>query len=291
MTATSLPATTGAAAGGSIPARLAEVWQYRHLVASLVLRDLKVRYKNSVLGFLWSLLSPLLMMSVFWLVFSFIMDQQIRDYAVFILVALLPWNWFTVSVSGGVASITANAALITKVYFPREVLPISHVTSELVHFLLAVPVLIIMLYVTGNPLTVHALWLPIIIALQFLFTLGIVLVLATANVYYRDTAVIMEVVLLAWFFLTPIIYDFDAAGRITRNIGGLEVSGARLAYIVNPMASLIASYRVILYGSPTGPPSEPAYDFLLRTAVTGLVFLGVGYGIFARHAGRFGEDV
>jgi ABC-type polysaccharide/polyol phosphate export permease len=271
--------------------RLRELWAYRDLVRNLILRDLKVRYKNSLLGFLWSLLSPLLMMTVFWLVFSFIMDQRIRDYAVFILVALLPWNWFQVATAAGVGSITANAALINKVYFPREALPLSVVGSELVNFLLAMPVLGVMLYATGNPLTAHALWLPVIIAIQFVFTLGIVLLLSTANVYYRDTAVILEVALLAWFFLTPIIYDFDAATGVTRHVAGIEVSGARIAYIVNPMASLISSYRVVLYGSAQGPPAEPAYDFLLRTAFTGLVALGAGYWFFSRHAGRFGEEV
>jgi lipopolysaccharide transport system permease protein len=271
--------------------RLAELWAYRDLVRNLVIRDLKVRYKNSVLGFMWSLLSPLLMMVVFWLVFSFILNQQIRDYAVFILVALLPWNWFQVALAGGIGSITSNASLINKVYFPREVLPLSVVTSELVNFLLALPVLVGMLYVTGNPLTWHALWVPVILAIQFVFTLGIVLALATANVYYRDTAVIMEVVLLAWFFLTPVIYDFSLAASKARSIAGMEISGARLAYIVNPMASLIASYRVVLYGSGAGPAAEPAYDFLLRTAVTGIAALVIGYWIFARHAGRFGEEV
>lgn len=267
---------------------------YRHLVANLVIRDLKVRYKNSLLGFMWSLVGPLLMMSVFWLVFSVLLRQQIRDYAVFLLVALLPWNWFQVSVAGGLHSITNNGSLINKVYFPREVLPVSIVLSELVNFLLALPVLVMVLYATGNPLTIHALWLPVIIALQLVFTLGLVFVLATANVYYRDTGVIMEVVLLAWFFLTPVFYTLESAGQgpgPTSALFGADFPAQRIAYIVNPMASLIANYRVVLYGSPGGPPSAPALDFILRTAVTGFVVLAVGYWLFARHAGRFGEEV
>jgi lipopolysaccharide transport system permease protein len=272
--------------------RLRELWAYRHLVQSLVVRDLKVRYKNSVLGFFWSLVSPLLMMLVFWVVFGFFMGQTaIKAYQVFVLVAILPWNWFSTSVAGGINSIVGNAALINKVYFPREVLPISIVLSELANFLLAVPVLLLITVLSGIPLTVHALWLPVIIAIQALFTVGIVLWLSTANVYYRDTAMIMDVVLLAWFFLTPIVYPMTNLATVMVPIGGTEVSAMRLAYIFNPMASLISSYRVVLYGSPEGPPAQPDLLFLGRTAVTALVILAIGYAVFLRHSGRFGEEV
>jgi lipopolysaccharide transport system permease protein len=271
--------------------RLAELFTYRHLVKNLVRRDLKVRYKNSLLGFLWSLVGPLLMIAVFYLVFSVLLKQEIRDYAVFLLVALLPWNWFQVSVAGGLRSITDNAPLITKVYFPREVLPLSLVLSELVNFLLALPVLFLVMAATGNPLTHHALWLPVIIAIQLVFTLGLVLGLSTANVYYRDTGVIMEVLLLAWFFLTPVFYSLEPAVEAGGGLFSPESPARRLAYVLNPMASLVANYRVVLYGSPSGPPTAPALDFLARTAVTSIVVLVAGYAVFARHAGRFGEDV
>lgn len=270
---------------------LRELWAYRHLVANLVARDLKVRYKNSALGFMWSLVSPLLMMLVFWWVFGLLLAGQIRDYPVFLLVALLPWNWFQVSVATGVGSITNNAGLISKVYFPRETLPLSVVASELVNFLLALPVLALMLFLTGNALTVHSLWLPVIIVIQAVFTVGVVLLVATANVYYRDTAVIMEVALLAWFFLSPVFYSLEPLAGTTRQLAGLTFEARRVAYVLNPMASLIANYRVILYGSPTGPPGEPAYDFLLRTAVTAVAMLVVGYAVFTRYSGRFGEEV
>jgi lipopolysaccharide transport system permease protein len=273
--------------------RLAELFAYRHLVTNLVRRDLTVRYKNSLLGFMWSLVGPLLMIAVFYVVFSVLLKQEIRDYAVFLLVALLPWNWFAVSVAGGLRSITNNASLVTKVYFPREALPLSLVSSEMVNFLLALPVLFLVMYVTGNPLTIHALWLPVIIGIQLIFTLGLVLVLSTANVYYRDTGVIMEVVLLAWFFLTPVFYSLepDPGAQSAGGLFGDDFPMRRLVYVLNPMASLVANYRVILYGSPNGPPSAPALDFLFRTAVTAVVTLIIGYAVFARHAGRFAEEV
>lgn len=274
-----------------IAERLRELWAYRHLVGNLVIRDLKVRYKHSWLGFLWSLASPLLMMAVFTLIFGVMQRATIeRAFHLFVLTGLLPWNWFNMAVAGGVGCIVGNAALINKVYFPREILPISVVVGELVNFLFAVPVLLGMLVLWGIPLTVHALWLPVIVAVQAVFTLGVVLLLSCANVYYRDTAKIIEVVLLAWFFATPIFYDYAAFDQPIA-LGGGSMTTGRLAYILNPMGTLVANYRTVLYGSPAGPPSAPDALFLLRTALTSLAILAVGYWVFARRAGRFGEEV
>jgi len=286
VSAGAIPARSGSR---GVAAHLGELIAYRHLVANLVLRDLKVRYKGSVLGVIWSLASPLLMMVVFWLVFGYFMPSAVPRFHVFVLVAILPWNWFSIAVSGGLRSIVNNAALINKVYFPRAALPISMVVSEMVNFLLAMPVLFVILYLSGLPPTVHALWLPVIIVVQLLFTLGVVLVLATANVFYRDTGMIMDVLLLAWFFLTPIIYDIAAYRNTVLPI--LGISAERFMYIVNPMASLVSSYRVVLYGSAEGPPGDPALNFLFRTAATAVVVLAVGLAVFFRASGRFGEEV
>ncbi len=280
------------AAPRSLSDRLSELWGYRHLVGNLVRRDLKVRYKNSVLGFLWSLVSPLLMMLVFWAVFSVFLGGGIPNYHVFVLVALLPWNWFSVSVNGGTRSVVGNASLINKIYFPREILPISVVLSELVNLLLALPVLVLMLYLSGIPLTHYALWVPVIIVIQLMFATGIALVLSTANVFYRDTAVILDVVMLAWFFLTPIIYSVERLRENIIHIGSFAISAERLVYFINPMASLIASYRVVLYGSTSFPhPGPPALNFLVRTATTAALILVFGYWLFSRYSGRFGEEV
>lgn len=261
------------------------------MIRNLVIRDLKVRYKSSVLGFFWSLVSPLLMMVVFWVVFGLWMGQGGKAFHVFVLVAILPWNWFSAAVAGGINSIVGNAALINKIYFPREVLPISLVLSELVNFLLAVPVLLAITWASGIAPTRHVLWLGPIIAVQGVFTLGVVLILATANVYYRDTAIIMNVVLTAWFFLTPIVYPMGNLDAMHVSIGGAEVSAMRLSYILNPMASLVSSYRVALYGSEIGPPGRPDLLFLGRTAATAAATLALGYWVFLRHSGRFGEEV
>jgi lipopolysaccharide transport system permease protein len=266
--------------------RLTEVFRYRELIRNLVLRDLKVRYKNSALGFLWSLLNPLAMMGVFTLVFTLMMPNNAIDrFPIFVLCAILPWNFFRDSVSGSIGSIVNNSSLIKKVYFPREVLPLSVILSNLVNFLLALSVLFVMLLVFRVPLTRWLLLLPIVIGTQLVFTLGLGFALSTANVFYRDTAMIMEVVLLAWFFVTPIFYPIDILPQ-DRLVLGLDLNIHRLTYILNPMASIISTYRVILYhGAP------PAADFILRTFVTAVATLVVGYLIFARFSRVFAEEV
>lgn len=272
--------------------RLRELFLYRDLLFNLVIRDLKLRYRNSVLGFLWSLVNPLLMMLVFTVVFSFMMpNAEIRHFPIFALCAILPWNFFSAALSQSVDSIVGNAHLIKKVYFPREVLPISVVTSNLVNFLLALLVLFCMLFAAGIGVTKWVVFLPLVILAQFLFTLGLAFILATMNVYYRDTGIIMDVILMAWFFLTPIIYPIEILPA-SRQLWGLALPIRRLMYILNPMASIVASYRTILYGSINGaPPGPPAFDFFSRTIVTSVVFLIGGYLIFARHSHVFGEEV
>jgi len=269
-----------------VKVRLIELYRYRELVKNLVIRDLKVRYKNSALGFLWSLFNPLAMMAVFTVVFTFMMpNDSIDNFPVFVLCALLPWNFFRDSVMGAIGCIVGNSPLIKKVYFPREVLPISVVLSNLVNFLLALTVLFAMLFVFRIRLTGWALLLPVVIFTQLLFVLGLGLALSTANVFYRDTSMIMDVVLLAWFFVTPIFWRIEILPR-HRLLLGIDLDVHRLTYILNPMASLISTYRVILYNG-----ARPAADFFLRTFLTSLLTLVVGYLIFARFSRVFAEEV
>ncbi len=273
-------------------AKVRELFGYRELIENLVIRDLKVRYKNSVLGFLWSLLNPLLLMLVFTIVFTVMLpNMTIPKYPVFLLAGLLPWNLFSASVQTAVNSITQNGHLIKKVYFPREILPIATVASNLANFLLALPVLLIMVVAFDIPLTVWLVYLPVVILVQVVFTVGIALILATLNVFYRDTSVIMEVLMQAWFFVTPVFYPVDLLPE-WQMVLGISLPVRRLVYIANPMASIIATYRSIIYGFTNGsPPAPPAWDFFSRTAVTAVLVLVVGYFFFTRYSHRFGEEV
>jgi lipopolysaccharide transport system permease protein len=256
--------------------RILELVQYRELVRNLVVRDIKLRYRNSVLGFIWCLGNPLLMMVVFTVVFTVLMPNDIPHYSIFILCALLPWNYFNTSIMGSIDSIVGNAHLIKKVYFPREALPLSIVLANLVNFLLALIVLFAMLFAFRVRLTPWALYLPLIIFIQTIFTLGLALIFATLNVFYRDTKIIMEVGMLAWFFLTPVFYRIE----------DLIPKYARLMYWVNPMASFISWYRIVIYH---GISME--LGFIFRTLVTSVVALVVGYFIFTRYSSVFGEEV
>jgi len=273
-------------------ARLRELLRYRDLIQNLVMRDLKVRYKSSVLGFLWSLLNPLLLMLVFTVVFTVMMpNADIPKFPVFLLCALLPWNFFSSAMMGAVNSIVYNGSLIKKVYFPREIMPISVVLSTFINFLLSLPVLFIFLAIFQVPFTIWLIYLPVIMVVQVVFAIGVALVLATLNVFYRDTAVILEVVLQAWFFLTPIFYPAEFLPE-WRTVLGIALPVRRLTYILNPMASIVASYRSVLYGFTNGaPPAPPAWDFFSRTVVTAVVCFLIGYAIFIRHSWRFGEEV
>lgn len=256
--------------------RILELVQYRELVRNLVIRDIKLRYRNSVLGFVWCLGNPLLMMAVFTVVFTILMPTDIPKYPIFILCALLPWNYFNTAIMGAIDSIVGNAHLIKKVYFPREVLPLSIVLANLVNFLLALIVLFAMLFAFRVRLTPWALYLPLIIFIQTIFTLGLAFMFSTLNVFYRDTKIIMEVGMLAWFFLTPVFYRIE----------DLVPQYARLMYWVNPMASFISWYRIVLYH---GISMEPG--FIFRTFVTSVVALVLGYFIFTRYSRVFGEEV
>ncbi|HTP08039.1 MAG TPA: ABC transporter permease [Anaerolineae bacterium] len=265
---------------------LVELWQYRELLYNLTVRDLKVRYKNSVLGIAWSLLNPILMMLVFTLVYTVMLGQSNRrDYAAFILCGLLPWNFFSGSVMGGVGSVVNNGYLIKKVYFPRAVLPLSIMLSNLVNFLIALPVYFVLAWLLGVRFTPYVLFLPIVVLVEMIFILGVSLFLSALNVFYRDVQQIMEVLILAWFFVTPVIWDVSLLPT-SRMVLGLEVPVQRLTYILNPMASIIAAYRDILYyGHSIG------WDFFLRTTITVVIVLLLGFFVFNRLKGRFAEEV
>jgi ABC-type polysaccharide/polyol phosphate export permease len=258
-------------------------------------RDLKVRYKNSVLGIAWSWINPLLMMAVFTIVFGVLMNpgaQEIsgqkipaRIYPAYILAGILPWNMFSASVVGATASIVGNSYLIKKVYFPREVLPLTAILSNMVNFVISLPVFFAVAVALGVHLTPWMLLVPVVLLVQVIFSIGIGLILATLNVYYRDTQIIMEVLMLAWFFLTPVIWDARSLPA-TKELLGIAWPIQRLVYILNPMASIIASYRDTMFFG-----AQPAVDFFARSTATALIILVLGYLVFHRFSAYFAEEL
>lgn len=265
---------------------LVELAKYRELIVNLTIRELKARYKNSVLGFFWSLLNPLGMMLVFTVVFTFLMpNNQIQNFPVFLLCGLLPWNFFSAGVMTGTNSIVSNSNLVKKVYFPRTILPIASVLANLVNFLLALIVLFALLFAFRIRLSPYVWLLPVVILIQTCFVTGMALVLSTLNVFYRDTLMIMDVVMLAWFFLTPVFYPIEILPRSYEFLG-LTFNVHRLAYILNPMASLISTYRDLLYWG-----YRTDLDFFLRTTLTALIVLAFGFWFCVRYSARFSEEI
>lgn len=258
---------------------LSELWKYRSLLWMLVVRDLKVRYRSSILGVAWSFLQPLGMMLVMTFAFTIInrAPPTIEHYNVFVLSGLLAWNFFSAAVTGAAGSVVTNAALVKKVYFPRVILPLSVVISNLINFLFALPMWVVVTVLSGHPIHSTLLLLPFAIVLQVVFSVGMSFLLSTLNVFYRDTQFILDLSMLALFFLTPIWYDIDNAPQPEV---GLWVRR------LNPVASLVNIYQDMMYwGRPTD------LDFILRTAATAVAFLFIGYMVFRRFSPRFGEEL
>jgi lipopolysaccharide transport system permease protein len=272
--------------------KLHQLWTYRELIRNMILRDLRVRYKGSALGYVWTQLAPLMMMLVFLFVFTVMIPQGIAIFPVFLIVGLLPWNFCAESVMGGTRSILDNAHLIKKVYFPREVLPLTSVFSSLVNYLLSLPMMFVVMAVS-QLLIIGQLnfswtfaYLPVVLVLQTVFLVGVVLFVSALAVFFRDTVHLIGIVIQFWFFLTPIFYSLDIVGERT----------ARLIRWLNPMASIVDFYRDILYGNKVAvgmipTPGLPALDSVLRVVVTALIVLAVGYWFFQRHSGQFGEEL
>jgi lipopolysaccharide transport system permease protein len=285
-----LPVTFDSEVRRSQIEKIKEIFAYRYLLRNLVIRDLKARYKNSILGIFWNLLNPLLMMTVYTLLFTRLMlGNRVPSYPVFILIGLVPWQFLTGTLSGGVYAVVSNSSLVKKVYFPRILLPFSAVLSNLVNFLFSTTLVLVMLYIYGIGITIHALWIPIILLTQIIFMMGLVMILSALNTFYRDVAMILQVVNLAWFFLTPIFYPFEQlAERAT--LLGVSFNVPRVMRWVNPMASIIDGYRTVLWGGSDGSGPGPMDPLnLLRTLITSLIIFVIGYIVFNRTQHLFGE--
>ncbi|MBI2567374.1 MAG: ABC transporter permease [Candidatus Schekmanbacteria bacterium] len=259
---------------------LGEMVKYRLLVSTLVMRELKARYRGSFLGFLWSFLNPLLLMLIYTLVFSVYLRMDSSaiggPYAMFLFSGLLPWTWFLSSILEGSSSIIANGNLVNKALFPPEILPTVSVLSNFVHFLLGLPILALFLLAFGIVPTHHVVLLPVLMVIQGAFTLGVTLALATMNVYLRDLQHILGNVMTLWFFITPIIYPVSAIP-----------AGFKVTTYLNPMAPLIAAYQDILFYR-RWPQSPVALGVVALFAV---VVAAWGYSVMIRSRDEFPEEV
>lgn len=260
--------------------RLKEIYEYRQMIFRLVHKELRGRYKGSALGFFWTFLNPLLQLIVYTMVFSVIMRSGIEQYYLFLFVALVPWIFFSASLTGGATSILGSADMIKKIYFPREVMPIAYVTSAFVNMVLSFFVVFAVLIVTGYGINLIALlYLPVIMLVEYLLGLGIALLTSALTVFFRDLAYILGIVAMAWQFLTPVMYSQDMVEEALPN-------SLLQLWNLNPMTPIINAYRDILYYKTT-----PQINTLVAAVVLGVVILVIGEIVFVKLQKGFAEEL
>lgn len=253
-----------------------EIFAYREMIFSLIKRDLRGRYKGSILGFLWTFLNPLFQLIVYTLVFSIIMRAGYEKYYLFLFVALIPWIFFSTSVAGGASCIWAQKDMVNKIYFPREVLPIAHVTCQLINMLLSYIVVLIVLIVTGHGINLLAvLYFPLIVFVEYLLALGLTMLVSAITVFLRDVEYVLGIIMMAWQFLSPVMYGVDMVSEKLRPI-----------FSMNPMTSILVAYRDIFYYK-----QAPQVSTLLQAAVLGVVLLIVGVLVFEKLKRHFSEEM
>jgi lipopolysaccharide transport system permease protein len=261
---------------------LASLLRYRGLIQSLVARELKARYRGSVLGFVWSFVNPLLLLSIYSFVFTTIMrnNDQPKPFAVFLFCGLLPWTWFSASLTEATSSLINGGNLIKKVLFPAEVLPLVSVLTNMVHFFLGLPILIAFLLVYRHyPRPESLLWFPVAVIIQLVFTSALALILAALAVHFRDIKDILSNLLTLWFFATPIIYPWFQP----------SVQKFHLFFDINPFTHLAVTYQEILFFNK-GPVGH--WKWLIGPLGVGSVLLFLGaYWLFDRLRDSFAEAV
>jgi lipopolysaccharide transport system permease protein len=262
-------------------ANLRQLFRYRALISSLVARELKARYRGSVLGFFWSFINPLLLLVIYTVVFTVVLPgvhpPELEPYAVFMFCGILPWTWFSSSLLESSNVLVAGGNLIRKVLFPAEVLPIVTVLAGLVHFCLGLPILAAFLIYYRVPVTpTDLLWLPLIVAIQLVLTVGLALLVSALTVHFRDVRDLLANLLTLWFFATPIIYPITQAPERVRRLLNL-----------NPYTHLVIAYQEVLFKS--GPFMQSSRLFAIGAA--SVVVLLFGYFVFDRLRDTLAEEV
>ncbi|MDQ3069320.1 MAG: ABC transporter permease [Acidobacteriota bacterium] len=258
---------------------LRQLPRYRGLIQTLVVRELKARYRGSLLGYLWSFINPLLLLLIYTFVFTIVMpnkDPDAQPYALFMFCGILPWTWFSASLSEASNSLIANGNLIKKVLFPAEVLPIVSVLTNMVHFFFGLPILAAFLIWYQKPIdALQLLWFPVVVLVQLVLTTGLALILAALTVHFRDIKDILANVLTLWFFATPIIYTW-------------KLMADYMGYLNwNPFTHLAISYQEILFFD--GPFGH--WKWLVALGGASVVVFLAGYWLFDRLRDSYAEVV
>ena len=252
-----------------------DLYKYRELLKTSVQKEIRGRYKNSFFGVLWSFLNPLLQIAVYAVIFPLIMKNNIDNYVVFLCAGLIPWTFFTATITQAGATFLANGNIVKKVYFPREILPISVVTSTLVNFLISTIIIVALSLLYGMGLSWYMLIYPIIVLIQYIFQLGLSFIVSAITVYFRDMEHFIGIALQVLFYATPIVY---AAETIPTNF--------QFIMKLNPMAYFINAYRSIFYYH-----TAPNWGSLAIIFVVSAIILVAGYFIFRKLQKGFAEEL
>jgi ABC-type polysaccharide/polyol phosphate export permease len=260
---------------------LAKLLRYRGLIQAMVVRDLKARYRGSVLGFFWSFFNPLLLLLIYTFVFTQVLvglrPGNMEPYALFMFCGILPWTWFSSSLLESSNTLISGGNLIKKVLFPAEVLPIVTVLANMVHFFLGLPILVAFLIYYQRPVDpLELLWFPVIVLVQLVLTIGLALFLSAMTVHFRDLKDLLGKLVTLWFFATPIIYPMLEAPP-----------NLRWWLNLNPMTHIMISYQEVLFF----PGPHGHWKWLLALAVAAVGVFLVGYFVFDRLRDSFAEEV
>jgi ABC-2 type transport system permease protein len=275
---------------------LRELRDSRELLVNLTLREVRGKYKRTALGQGWSLLNPLATLAIFSLVFGVLLQTRVPAgdpsgldaFALFLACGLLPWTFFSGALSGGMSALVLNAGLVKKVYFPREVLVTSTVLSFVVTFLTELGVLTVLLLVFGGQPLLYLPLVALAVVLLTGFALGLALLLAIANVYFRDTSYLVALLLQFWFYLTPVVYPPSLVDDAVARRGGFDVLGvpAGTLYRLNPMERFVTLFRTLLYDDRL-----PSWQDWAGTLVATALALVVGALVFRRFSPRLVEEL
>lgn len=251
------------------------LYNYREFLKTSIKKEFRGKYKKSFLGVFWSFLNPLFQLLVYAIVFPFILRDGIENYTIFLVVALIPWTFFNSTVIQSAASVVVNGGIVKKVYFPREILPISTVTSNLINFLITSVIIVIALFISGIGIGPSILVLPIIVIMQYILQMGLAFILSSITVYIRDVEYLLNVFMMLMFYATPIVYSAD---MIPDKFLPL--------FKLNPMFHIINYYREILYFK-----ESPDIGGILILFVICIFMLVLGYLVFRKLEKRFAEEL
>ncbi|MBM6929952.1 ABC transporter permease [[Clostridium] spiroforme] len=255
-----------------------ELYQYRELLKSNIKKEIRGKYKGSFLGILWSFISPLLSVAVYAIVFPYLFRNTVDHYLQFLVVGIIPWNFFTTTLSQGIMTIRVNGGIIKKVYFPREILPISVATSGLINFFISAVIMLVFCIAGGLGISWHLILFPVVALIQYFLTLGLILALSAINVYIKDTEHIVPFIINLLFYGTPILYDLETFGDIPEKVLFL--------INLNPFKHFMDIYRdIFMYHN------LPTSVDMLYVLIWAVVIFIAGLLIFRKLEKRFAEEV